>query len=244
MPFPTTQWNLLEAVKVGSEDQRRDALGKIVSIYGPPLYAFARRETPHGWTREDCEDLVSDFFLRCMESSVFERADRQRGRFRNLLAKAFHNHLRNAVRDRLAQARMPRGGLISLQDLTERFGASIEPRDAESAWDVYYRILRSSLFAETLTEFEARCRAAGQVKKYVLFLRREIEPERDGIARLGYKELAEELHLASEDAVGRIIRAAKDEFRALLLAKISDDCESDKEAEVELELVLGAGLRS
>ena len=67
---------------------------------------------------------------------------------------------------------------------------------------------------------------------------------RDGTEAPSYTQLARDFHLPSEDSVGRVIRAARDEFSSVLLAKIAHDTESPAEAEGEFKLVVAAGLRS
>ncbi len=244
MAFPTTEWNIVEALRVGDADQRSGALGEIIELYGPALFALARFESHGALSRQDCEDVVGDFFLKCVEAGVLGRADRARGRFRNFLAKTFKNFMRNWIRDRAAGIRMPSGGMVSLHDLIDRHGQALEPRVGEAGEEALDRILRASLFDRALAELEQTCRESGQEKKYRLFIRREITPEREGTAVPSYPALAKEFGLSSEDAVGRIIRAARDEFYSLLHARVSRDCESSKEAHVELKLVLATGLRS
>jgi hypothetical protein len=65
----------------------------------------------------------------------------------------------------------------------------------------------------------------------------------EGTAVPTYSELARELNLASENAANKILLAAREEFRSLLVAEVSRDCESPKEAQVECEFVLANALQ-
>ncbi len=244
MAWPTTQWGILDAIRDGDPTRRSEALGEIVVIYGPGLVAFARYESDGALTHADCEDVVQDFFYKCLTRDVLERADRTRGKFRNFLAKTFKHFMINWIRDRNAGIRMPPGGVIPLHELVDRLGRDMEPRSGESAEQAYERLVRSSLFGYMLSEFEKSCRAAGQGKKYELYVRHDIEPGRDGGDAPSYAALARDFNLPSEDAVGRVIRAARDEFSSLLLAKVAHDTESPAEAEIEFKLVVAACLRS
>jgi hypothetical protein len=76
-----------------------------------------------------------------------------------------------------------------------------------------------------------------------LYVRREITPEREGTSAPSYADLADEFGLPSEDAVGRAIRTAREEFRALLLAMIKQDTVSTSDAQTEFKLVLATGLQ-
>lgn len=241
MRFPTTQWNLLGALGAGVDD-RRQALGEIILLYAAPLFAFARRQTHGTRTPEDCEDLVNGFFLKCVEGDVLERADQAKGKFRNFLAKSFKNFILNVNRAEHTQRGSPAGGFVSLQALTDDHGPGLEPRTNETPEEAFDRVLRSSLFERSLREFRDRCAAAGQQRKFQLFMLREVNPRRAGAPAPSYASLAKQLKLPSENAVNKIVLAAREEFRALILAEVSRDCASPKEAQVECELVFNTDI--
>ena len=238
MRFPTTQWHIVEALKAGDEEMRREALGSIISIYGAPLFAFARRQSHGALVPEDCEDLVNGFFLKCLEGDVLQRADQMRGKFRNFLARSFKNYMLNVNRAAHTAKGSPRAGFVSLQTLTDDHGPALEPRTNETPEDAFERVLRRSLFIRLLTAFESRCLAAGQEKKYQLFLLHEVKPRLEGTPVPTYAALARELNLASENAANKVLLAAREEFRSMLVAEVSRDCESQKETQVECEFVL------
>ncbi len=243
MPFPTTQWNLLDALKAGGGDLKRQALGEIVLLYGAPLFAFARRQTHGLRSPEDCEDLVNGFFLKCVEAEVLERADQAKGKFRNFLARSFKNYILNVDRAEHTQKGAPAGGYVSLQSLTDDHGPALEPRTNETPEEAFDRVLRRSLFEGVVRDFRSRCERAGQMKKFEIFVLREIEPRRRGSDVPSYASLADRLKLPSENAVNKIVLAAKKEFRGLILAEVGRDCASQKEAEVECELVFNVDLQ-
>jgi hypothetical protein len=94
-----------------------------------------------------------------------------------------------------------------------------------------------------LAEFGHRSRATGHEKTFRLFLLRDVKPLREGTAVPTYAALAEEFGLASENAANKLVLAAREEFRGLLLAAIGRDCVSPDEAQAECELVLATALR-
>jgi RNA polymerase sigma factor (sigma-70 family) len=243
MSFPMTNWDILQALRTGDADQRSGMLGEIVTIYGPPLFAFARHESHGSLTRQDCEDVVSDFFLKCVEEDIIERADPEKGRFRNFLARSFRNFMLNWIRDRSARVRAPSGGLVSIHELVDRHGHALEPRAGESADQTLDRVFRLTLFETALAAFEKSCGRQRQEKKFLLYMRREVIPEREGTAPPPYSALAEEYGLPSEDAVGRVVRTARDEFQSLLLALIRQDAVSSTNVQTEFKLVLATGLQ-
>ena len=244
MAFPLTNWDILQLLRTGDAKQRAGMLGEIVTLYGPPLFALARHESQPALSRQDCEDLVGDFFLKCVQDDVIERADPAKGRFRNFLARSFKNFMLNWIRDRSAQVRAPSGGFVSLHTLVDRHGRALEPLAGESGEEILDRVFRLSLFECALTAFEQACCSSGQEKKFRVYVRREITPEREGTRVPSYSALADEFGFPSEDAVGRAVRTARDEFRLLLLALIKKDAVSAKEAEAEFRLTIASGLQS
>jgi RNA polymerase sigma-70 factor (ECF subfamily) len=243
MSFPVTNWDILQRLRSADARQRSGMLGEIVQMYGPSLFAFALHESRGSLTRQDCEDLVGDFFLKCVEGDVIERADQAKGRFRNFLARSFKNFMLNWIRDRSTSARVPPGGVVSLHELVNRHARAMEPRAGETADDMLDRVFRLSVFDRALAAFERSCRSCGQEARYQMFLRREILPQREGVPVPTYDVLAAEFGLPSEDAVGRAVRGARDEFRTLLLALIAQDSVAAEDLQAELKLVLATGLQ-
>ena len=192
---------------------------------------------------EDCEDLVNDFFLRCVQGGILARADRARGKFRSFLATSFKYYITNDQRSSQTQRRKPSGGFVSLAVITEELGPALEPRTTETPEDAFTRVLRRSLFEKVLREFAHRCRAAGHETTFQLFLLRDVKPLRDGTPVPTYAALADECHLPSENAANKLALTAREEFRALLLAATSRDCASPEEAHAECELILATALR-
>jgi DNA-directed RNA polymerase specialized sigma24 family protein len=243
MKFPTTQWNIVETLKVEDEEARRAALGEIIGIYGAPLLAFALRHSHGTRSPEDCEDLVNDFFLRCVQGGILARADRARGKFRSFLATSFKYYITNDQRSSQTQRRRPSGGFVSLAALAKEFGPALEPRTTETPEDAFSRVLRRSLFERVLREFAEHCRAAGRENAFQLFLLHDVTPVREGTPVPTYVALADQCHLPSENAANKLALAAREEFRVLLLAATSRDCASPAEAQAECELILATALR-
>jgi len=242
MTWPETRWALLDSLQSPTATERDDAMSKLIEIYGPALFAFARREWGAEKSRQDCEDIVADFFVNCLQNEVFQRATPGRGRFRSFLAKSFKNFGLNVIRHDQAGVRTPSAGLTALHTLIEEHGSRFEPRSEETPEETFFRAVRVSLFNSTLKAFERSCTDAGQAKKFQLFLRREIQPLRDGATLLPYALLKVEFDLTSEDAVGRLVREARNEFDEMLSAAVKQDV-ADDESDRERKLVWASGLR-
>ena len=243
MKFPTTQWNIVETLKVEDEEARRAALGEIIGIYGPPLLAFALRHSHGTRTPEDCEDLVNDFFLRCVQGGILARADRAGESSAASSPRRSRYYITNEQRSSQTQRRKPSGGFVSLAVITEEFGPALEPRTTETPEDAFTRVFRRSLFEKVLREFAHRCRATGHETTFQAFLLRDVKPLREGTPVPTYGALAGECHLPSENAANKLVLTAREEFRELLLAATSRDCASQEEAHAECESILSTALR-
>jgi len=241
MLFPTTQWHILDTLKAEDEDARRAALGDIVSTYGPPLLAFAFRQSDGTRTREDCEDLVNDFFVRCIEGGLLEHADQARGKFRSFLVTSFKYYMSNADRAKRTQKRRPTGGFVSLDGLREEFGPALEPRTSETPEAAFHRVFRCSLFKSALAEFQKRCSKDDREIHFQLFMLREVQPKRDGTPVPSYRALASACQVSSENLANKMVLGATEEFQSLLLAKVASDCVSREEAQLECDLIFAGG---
>jgi len=242
MRFPTTQWQIVEHLKDGSDEDRRRALGDIINLYGAPLMAFALRHSHGTRTTEDCEDSVNDFFVRCIEGGILAHADKARGRFRSFLVTSFRYFLLNERRSKQTQRRHPSGGFVSLATLREEMGAALEPRSNETPEDAFHRVLRRAQFDRVLAEFDSRCRAAGNDVMFRMFLLRDVRPAREGVPPPAYAGLAGTLGLASENAANKVALAAREEFRQLLFDAVGRDCTTSEEARAECEQILATAL--
>lgn len=75
--FEKTRWTLVQAAGAGDGA----ALEELATRYRPPLLAYLRRTAPQGLA----DDLTQEVFIRLLQTTLLERADARRGRFRALL---------------------------------------------------------------------------------------------------------------------------------------------------------------
>jgi len=101
--FPQTQWSLVLQAK----EMNAVALADFCASYWQPLYGFARRS---GWSAEDAEDLIQDFFLRLLEKETLRNV-RQGGKLRSFLLKVLKNQMVDKVR---REQRAKRGGKAAI----------------------------------------------------------------------------------------------------------------------------------
>src|SRR5207249_1243960 len=77
--FPTTRWTLVAAAGERGPESR-SALATLCQIYWYPLYAYVRRR---GDSPDQAQDHTQAFFVHFLAHDYFDRADRDRGRFRS-----------------------------------------------------------------------------------------------------------------------------------------------------------------
>ncbi len=242
MSFPTTEWDVVDVLKVGDPARKDWALSQVVKIYAAPLLAFARAEFP-GRQPQDYEDMLQGFFLKCWEKNTLATATPEKGRFRNLVITVFKNDARNAARDSHARLRFPVGGFVSTEALLEDYGDLIEPRHSETPEAVFERVYRQRIFDAAVEELGARCQASDQMRRFNVFLARVVTPRRDGEAVPPHSELAERFGFPSANACVKVYRSVVAEFRAILLDLLSRGCSAASECERDCELLMASILR-
>lgn len=88
--FPSTQWSLIRSSAL-SELDRRDAFGRLVTIYRPAIRAFLRARLP----ANDADDALQAFLAQSWEHAWFARADPGFGSFRGFLLIMLRRHIGN-----------------------------------------------------------------------------------------------------------------------------------------------------
>lgn len=111
--FVTTHWSLIAACTHGSETAD-EALAQLCRDYWPPLYSFVRRR---GYSPADAQDLVQGFFAFLLETRVYAKTDRNKGKFRSFLLASLKHYMAD-VWDR--EHTLKRGGDQSFVSLDER----------------------------------------------------------------------------------------------------------------------------
>ena len=122
--FATTNWSLVLAVMDTAPGRSFDALERLCTRYWFPVYASIRR---HGNDVHQAEDLTQGFFEFVIEHGLLQRAQRDRGRFRNFILTSLNNFLHNH-HDRATAAK--RGGkhqIVPLDDVNAEQILASEP---------------------------------------------------------------------------------------------------------------------
>lgn len=233
--FPSTHWSRFASLRAGESAERRQALDFLLQRYWKPVYCYIRR---CGWSEEDAKDLVQEFFVDCLRSGFFAKADRARGRFRSLLLRSLQHFLANAGRAAHAQKRRPPQGFVSLEKLADSSSGGFQPVNYETPEAVFHRAWVSDLIERVLRVLEQECQATGKQAHYELLRQRIVLPVLEGSDRPRMSDLAAQLGLTEKEACNRLLTARR-AFLRLLEREIRSYASSDEEVVTELRDLFG-----
>lgn len=228
--FPDTRHSVLEALRAGDPESRRDAADLLVRAYRAPVLASLVWK----WQLEpsDAEDLVQDFFATALEKQWLDRFDPSRAKFRTFLRMASHRFAANA---RQSAARLKRGGALAAQsiDLHDLAGSD---GDVES--DAQFRLewIRSVL---ELARAALRDEAIADDRQVHLALFEAYDlgdlPESD---RRSYAQLGQQYALSDSQVINHLAWARR-RFRSHVLEVLRRLAGSDAEYREDVRDLLG-----
>ena len=229
--FGPTHWREILSVQTTDEGRRRQALEQIITRYWKPVYCYLRRK---GHGNEEAKDLTQGFFHEMgLRRDLFQKADRSKGRFRNLLLTALNRYASNARRNASTKRRSPAGGLVRL----EAMDAAQLPEPARDARpeDAFYYAWASELLDHVLAAVEADCRQSGKSVHWEVFRARVIAPIVEGESPPSLPELCARYHIGDEAKASNMIITVKRRFRSALTAHIRDVVDSDDDVDGEIQ---------
>jgi RNA polymerase sigma factor (sigma-70 family) len=229
--FPTTRWTLVAEAGNRSLPDSRRALAALCESYWQPLYAYARRR---GDSPELAQDHTQEFFIRVLEHDYFDRADRERGRFRSFLLASCKFYMCDDADRSRAQKRG--GGLSPLPfeicNGEERY--SLEPSHDETPERIYERRWARTLLDRVLERLPEEFVRHGKLEQF-----NKLRMCLQGDAGVSYAELAAQLH-TTEAALKVSIHRLRKRYRDLLRAEVADIVSDPAEIDSELRYLIGA----
>jgi len=215
--FPTTQWNLVDALRSCTPEMKRQLLDGLIARYWKPVYYFVRSK---GRRNEEAKDIVQGFFEDWVRRESFVKADASRGQFRTFLLSSLTNYMRNVYRAGNAQKRCPPGGIISLDELVDAEDTSYEPPTNETPEDIFNRAWAQELVLRVLRALEDECAVTGKQDHFALFHARIIAPTLEGATPPALAALAPRYGLTEKQA-GNYVLTARRAYQRLLRDEIS-----------------------
>jgi hypothetical protein len=214
--FPRTDW--AELGPAATADAAR--LDRLIRLYWTPLRIFLAASFPS--LKDQADVLLQEFAEdKILKAGWLQRADPQRGQFRDFLKFS----LRNFVLDRLSRAEV-RHAPLSLDELEVELPAQEETAEAfDLTW------VRTVL-AETLRRMEADCKdpSAEQPRRsqiWEMFRIRLLEPLFHDAPQVPYDQLIEIFGLKSPTDASNMLLSAKRKFKTHLTQVIKEYAEAD-----------------
>jgi DNA-directed RNA polymerase specialized sigma24 family protein len=235
LPFPTTKWSELAAVREGLTDEKAQALTELATHYRRPLMAYLAMKVRD---TDRAQELCQEFFRNSLATDFFAKADQGRGRFRTFLKASVDRFLID--RHRREAARAPEGGFVSPNPL-QPFPEPVNTVTPESVYEVSWI---HDLIIKAIDQYRARCSDSGEAIEFDLLDRYIVRPCLDGDDKPSLQAMADGYGLTRKQAEGRLARATR-ELRELLLKEISIYSMSEEETAEEiadLYRALGSGV--
>jgi RNA polymerase sigma factor (sigma-70 family) len=209
------------------------ALAELCQIYWTPLYSFVRSR---GYTLHDAQDLTQSFFAHLIEHKIYNRVDRQKGRFRWFLLASAKNFLVNAS-DR--ERALKRGGGQSFLPLHEQ-----QIDDAESLFQTHRSVSSGDQifdrgWAEALVAagMERLCADYKRESRETLFNELKIFLTGGAEPLPTYSELAQRLKIAESTLRSHVTRL-RARYREVLRAEVRRTVDTEAEVDEELHQLL------
>ena len=158
--FESTHWSVvLLAAQSQSPEVARTALTGFCQSYWPPLYTFIRRR---GYSPNDAQDLVQEFFVHLFEANSLRRADREKGRLRAFLLGSLQYFLTN---ERNRARTLKRGGgqfVVSLDEHFREAEAAVEAASGADETTCYDRAWAATLLERCWEQLRAEIAEEGR----------------------------------------------------------------------------------
>jgi hypothetical protein len=221
--FPSTRHSILERIRTGGSDVRRQAFGDLVFGYWKPVYTHLRltwRLDP-----EDAQDATQGFFAEAYEKGWLERFEPAKARFRTFVRMCADRFVQNRQQ---AAARAKRGGsvrFVSLdfegaeRDTLDRLAAPALDPDA-----LFHQEFVRALFERTVRSLREELQVDGRPLPFALFERYDLAP-REGDS---YASLAIEFGLTAAQVTNGLAFARR-RFRERALEGLRALCGTDDE---------------
>lgn len=219
--FPSTRWSRI-LTPAGERDL--DALAR---AYAPPIEAWlARRFVRRG---DDAKDLAQEAFAWLLQTSLLDKADPARGRFRAFLKTALGNF---AIERARAESAQKRGGAAAHASFAD-VGEPVDPQ-SRTPDEVLDEAWRRELLTKAQQLLQQELETGGRPVHWALF-RDWFLADADDV---DHATLAARHGITRTD-VSNWLDFGKRRYRALLRQVVSDTVSSPEDLDDELRWLFG-----
>jgi RNA polymerase sigma factor (sigma-70 family) len=236
--FPETNLSAIAAVRSDEPHVRQRAFDVILDSYWKPVYKYIRIK----WdaNNEDAKDLTQGFFANAFEKNHLAGYDASKASFQTFLRTCVDGFVAN---QRKAERRLKRGGGLDHISLdfngAENELTSHPPAPGLSPEEYFQREWTRNLFALAIQTLQDKCDEAGNIGRFRLFERYDLDDSPD---KISYASLAAEFGLTIT-TVNNQLAAARREFRKILLDKLRQATATDKEFRNQARELLGIDVK-
>jgi RNA polymerase sigma-70 factor (ECF subfamily) len=221
--FQTTHWSEILRARTQDDARRREVLNTILERYWRPVYCYLRRK---GRSDADAKDLTQGFFHEVvLGRGLLQQADRERGRFRNLLLTALTHYVTSEHRAEAARKRRP-----------DAMNAPPQSKhlDRASPEDAFHHAWASALLDQVLGDVRRECCQGGKAVHWEVFRARVLGPIMEDAAPPSLADLCAAHGIVDEAKASNMIITVKRRFQAALTRRIRERVSSDAEVEEEI----------
>jgi RNA polymerase sigma-70 factor (ECF subfamily) len=217
--FPVTAW--LEVT-----DRK-----KVVNRYWNALKAYlAAILSRFPEYRVEADDLLQDFVKeKILHPGWLEKADPNKGRFRDLLKTSLKNFVTGEMRKREAVKRGGNNAVVPLDELEQEIAG---PEPVSDSFDMAWLQM---LLSETLDKMRQGCAASDTSHIWKIFEVRVLRPALEGTEAPPYERLVAEFGLRSPAQATNALATGKRMFARHLRAVIAQYENGDKAVRAEIE---------
>lgn len=225
--FPRTRWTQLGRAAASESDE----LDRLIRLYWGPLKVFLLATFPS--LRNDADIVLQEFAEeKFLKKDWLNRADRNRGRFRDFLKSS----LRNFAIDRLKRFEATHPP-VALSDVEHELPG---PQDPSEAFDLVWA---RTILAQTLERMEADCKnpAESQPRRsyiWEMFRIRVLAPIFEDAEPVPYDELIERFSLRTPTDASNMLLSAKRIFKTHLNKVVAEFGERDAATATEVKALV------
>ena len=180
--------------------------------------------------RAEADDFLQDFIKeKILHPGWLEKADPNKGRFRDLLKSSLRNFVTGEIRKREAAKRGGSSSLVPLDDLEQEIAG---PEPVSDSFDMAWLQM---LLSETLEKMKQACAASDSNHIWKIFEVRILRPALEGIEPPPYEELVAQFGLRSPAQATNALATGKRMFARHLRAVIAQYETGDKAVRAEID---------
>ena len=180
--------------------------------------------------RTEADDLLQDFIKdRILHPGWLEKADPNKGRFRDLLKSSLKNFVTGELRKREATKRGGKMPTIPIEELEQEIPG---PEPVSDSFDMAWLQM---LLSETLKKMKEGCAVSDTTHIWRIFDARVLRPALDGVEPPAYEDLVNNFGLKSPAQATNALATGKRMFARHLRAVIAQYENGDKAVRAEIE---------